>query len=212
MRVLAKTKQAFLCPVIRDLDMKNSIDPKQVTRYRVLKPLQERIGYVVLNLLMASLLFIPFSALWGANVLWQALSTGFHWVLLAFFASIYVHEALHVLGFIVFAGVSRDSTCIKMDWKNLDIQTQCGAPMTAGAYRWSALLPAIVLGVIPAFVSLIYGYGWLAIWSMLALNGATSDFLNVWVIHDFKNSDMVAMVIAPSDHNAVKNEDNAASV
>ena len=99
----------------------------------------------------------------------------------------------------VFAGAARESVQIKMDWKRIDFRTDCYVPMTARSYRWSALLPAIVLGVIPAVVSLIHGYGWLAIFAMLALNGVVHDILQVWVIRDLKHSDMVVMTVNPTD-------------
>lgn len=172
---------------------------------------QIRIGHVALNLLMVALVFIPFHALWGANVLWEVITNSMHWVLLAIFGSFYLHEALHALGFMVFAGVARKSIQIKIDWKVLKFEADCDVPMTARSYRWSALLPGIVLGVIPAVVSLIYGYGWLAIFSMLALHCAVSDVLQVWVIRDLKHSDMVALTGHPSDTVTRNNGNDVAS-
>ncbi len=191
--------------------MKTTIDPQQITRYRVLTTRQKRIGHVTLNLLLAALVFIPFHALWGANVLWDVIRNSMHWVLLAIFGSFYLHEALHALGFMIFAGVARKSIHIKMNWKIFSFETECDVPMTARSYRWSALLPGIVLGVIPAVVSLIYGYGWLAIFSMLALHCAVSDILQVWVIRDFRHSDMVALILDPTDAGPRDNSDNVAS-
>ncbi len=195
----------------KNVPMNTTIDPQQITRYRMLTTRQTRIGHVTLNLLLAALVLIPFHALWGANVLWEVITNSMHWVVLVIFGSFYVHEALHALGFMVFAGVARKSIQIKMNWKIFSFETECDIPMTARSYRWSALLHGIVLGVIPAVVSLIYGYGWLALFSMLALHCAVSDVLQVWVIRDFKSSDMVAMIVDPTDPGSGDKANNVAS-
>ena len=168
-------------------------------------------GHVVLFVITPALLFLPFAAIWGADVLWQDIRDSMLWVILATFASFYLHEALHALGFMLFGRVSRESIAIKIEWKHLNFRTDCGVPMTAQSYRWSALLPAIVLGVIPAVASLVNGYGGLAMYAMFSLMGAFSDFLQVWVIRDFGNSEMVAMVIDSPYRGALNNGDNVAS-
>jgi len=185
--------------------LKYSFDRSQISENFGLKPAQERIGHIVLMVLLLALVVAPFSALWGAEFLWQETKANFVWVIVAFFASFYVHEGLHALGFMLFGGVPREAISIRAEWKNLDVQTFCGAPVSASAFRKAALLPALVLGIIPAIVSIVYGIGWLAFWSVLALNAVTYDLLCVWVIRSLDADDMVVLTADPSIPDSVRN-------
>lgn len=191
--------------------MKQSIDQSQISSQIALTQTQNVAGQIVLTLLLAALVAVPFSILWGAGFLWQEIKASAFWVFPVFFASFYVHEWLHALGFMAFGGVPRDAISIRLDWKNFDIQTRCGAPMTAGAYRLSALLPMLAMGVIPAVLSLVYGIGWLAFWSILALSGVVSDLLQVWVIRNMNSSDRVALTIDASAEDRANSDINGSN-
>ena len=186
--------------------MKYSFDRSQISRDYGLEPTHERIGHIVLIVALALAVVVPFSTLWSAEFLWQETKASVPWVIAAFFASFYVHEGLHALGFMLFGGVPREAISIRADWKNLDVQTFCGAPVTAGAFRKAALLPALVLGVIPAIISIVYGIGWLAFWSIMAFSGVTYDLLAVWIIRSLQADVMVALTTGPSLADAVRND------
>jgi len=176
----------------------HSSKPVRTDGNLVVRPMQQKIAGIVLTAAFALAVVVPFSALWGFDLLWQDAKAYFPLVLAAFFVGIFVHEWLHAISFRIFGGVTKESISYRRQWKTLDIQTMCAAPMTAGAYRIAALMPALLMGLVPAAISLAYGIGWLAVWSVLALNSVTSDIVSVWAIRSMGNSERVFMNVDPA--------------
>jgi len=97
-------------------------------------------------------------------------------------AGIVVHELLHAGGFLLFGRAPRHAVRVGVHRRTLTPYASCSAPVPASAYRGAALLPAAILGVLPAVASLLLGWGWLAIWAALMLAVAGGDLAAVWAI------------------------------
>ena len=97
-------------------------------------------------------------------------------------AGILIHELLHAAGFLLFGRAQRDQVRIGFQRRTLTPFASCRAPVTAAAYRASALLPAAVLGGIPLLAAWITGSAALLLfgWVMLALAGG--DVAAVWAM------------------------------
>ena len=103
-------------------------------------------------------------------------------VIPVFVASILVHEALHGIGFVWFGRLPWQAVRFGFQWQALAPYAHCTAPLSAAAYRGAVLLPGVVLGVIPALISVIFGLGGLAIYGIIMLMAAGGDFVIFWVI------------------------------
>jgi hypothetical protein len=91
-------------------------------------------------------------------------------------AAIAVHEALHAAGFLLVGRVPRDSVRFGVHARTLTPFAGCAAPMAARAYRIAALLPAAVLGVVPAAWGLAAGDAAATLWGAFMLASAGGDF------------------------------------
>jgi hypothetical protein len=127
----------------------------------------------------------PFLALHGLH----ALGLGLGWLIghalllvVIFVASIALHEGLHVVGWVVFAGVPLSR--IKFGIESATPHVNASVPMQAGAYRISVALPGLILGVLPTAASWLLGSGALVLFGALMLISALGDLMILWLIRD----------------------------
>ena len=99
-------------------------------------------------------------------------------------AGTYVHELIHATSFRRIGRASKAAVGIGIHWKVLTPYAWCKDPIAAGAYRWVAVLPGILLGIVPFVVSLIVVNAWLAAWGVFFTLAASADFLVLWLIRD----------------------------
>lgn len=131
---------------------------------------------------MFSLLFI---ALWdlaayAAGLIWLAKNVFLF--LAIFFAGIVVHEGIHGLSWALLGRKPLRSIRFGVIWKVLTPYAHINEPLEVNAYRWGALLPGIITGLLPALVGLAAGNGPLLVVGLLFIIAAGGDMLIVWLI------------------------------
>jgi hypothetical protein len=132
-------------------------------------------------------------AAWGG----ASVGAGFRTVIhpLFFFpvliASIVVHEALHALGFRLVGRAPRGAVRFGFHRKTLSPFAGCRAPLGAGAYRASVLLPAAVLGFAPVAAGLAAGAAWLTLWGAFMVLTAGGDFAVLWAMRSVRPDERV---------------------
>lgn len=144
------------------------------------------IGYI--------LFFWPYRQIWGESVLANVIGVDFSdfiLILVIFFASILVHEWLHVFGFTRVGKAPKTSVKYGFSWKGLAPYAHCSAQMTTAAYRISVALPGIVLGVIPAILGIVLGVWWLTAWGTLMFAAAGGDLAVLLAIRKVPKDAMV---------------------
>lgn len=106
------------------------------------------------------------------------------WFILLYFATIFIHEALHGIGWILWTKEKRKSIYLGIMWESLTPYCHCKEPLTPGKYLFGGLLPFAVLGVG------LYGAAYLTdslflLWmSFLNILGAGGDL--AIMLHVFK--------------------------
>jgi hypothetical protein len=78
-----------------------------------------------------------------------------------------------------------------MKWKILTPYAHCKIPLKASVYRIALLLPAILLGIIPAIIAIIFGISWLLLYGILFTVLAGGDLLIFWIIRKVKSDELV---------------------
>jgi hypothetical protein len=63
--------------------------------------------------------------------------------------------------------------------------------VTARSYRWAILLPGIILGVLPALIGLILGYGMITLGGTFLFAAAGGDMAVLWAIREVESDAMV---------------------
>lgn len=148
--------------------------------------------WVVLTIPLAgALTVIPHQFLWGSG-----LANG--WIdrelflpsfamsrsarILLMLLSLGLHEGLHAVGYALFGRVPWSQIDFSVRWTHLVVYAQCNAPLSREALQKALLLPAVILGALPAAVGLTFGLGWLTFYGFLLLVLATGDFVTLWKI------------------------------
>lgn len=100
-------------------------------------------------------------------------------LMLAYIIGIVLHEGTHVLAMLVFGRVGWRSIRAGHRIREGIIYVHSTRPMTASAYRKVLLLPAILVGIIPAVIGITTGDGWLTAFGWLMTISAAGD-VAVW--------------------------------
>lgn len=114
---------------------------------------------------------------------------------IVFFATIIVgiilHELIHGLTWSLFAKKGFKSIKFGVLWKMLTPYCHCKEPLLLKHYILGAIMPAIILGFIPAIYSLIFGNVAILIFAVFFTMAAAGDFLVINLIRKEKNNSLV---------------------
>lgn len=140
---------------------------------------------IVLLIVSGVVFIVPFYLIWGSAG-WESGRSIFGfaglWLLIAFLIGVVVHELLHGITWACYAKSGWKSISFGVMWKLLTPYCHCNEPMSVKAYLAGALMPLLVLGIIPAVVSLIVGSIPLLAWGILFIAAASGDIWMSWLL------------------------------
>ena len=102
--------------------------------------------------------------------------------ILLFIIGIVVHELIHGIVFALYAERGLKSISFGILWEYLTPYCHCSEPIKLKGYIIGALMPGILIGIIPAIVSLFNGSMMLLILGVFFISAAGGDFLIVWML------------------------------
>lgn len=134
---------------------------------------------------------IPFYFIWGNNVnilemSMKILDIGSLRILLIMVFGIIIHEVIHGLTWAKFAKNGFKSIKFGILWKMITPYCHCKEPLKVKHYIIGALTPGIILGIIPAIISLFIGNIGVMIFSVFFTMAAAGDIM---VVNLLKNED-----------------------
>ena len=143
---------------------------------------------VVLLVVTAIVLLVPYILIWRGQ--WQQgevdrfLGTPVTWsvFVIGMFVGIVVHELIHGLTWACFVKDGWKSISFGVMWKMLTPYCHCNTPMRPRPYIIGALMPLIVLGIIPAIVALATGSLPLLFWGIIFISAAAGDIWMAWLL------------------------------
>lgn len=145
--------------------------------------LEANVYGLLFGLAPAGILVLVFYFIWRGQEVGGG-SFSFLYTLLLLAAGIIVHELLHGVGWIVFAGVSREDVHFGVKWKLLTPYAHSSARMPLRGYRWAGFLPGLVLGLIPAVLGIVTGSVPLLGFGVIFTVAAGGDFLILWMLRN----------------------------
>jgi hypothetical protein len=107
---------------------------------------------------------------------------GILWMLIILLAGIILHELIHGLTFLLFCKNGLRSIEFGIMWQYLAPYCHCKEPLPIRPYIIGALMPAIVLGFIPAGIGLITGKFIALVFGMIFSIAAGGDLLIVYLL------------------------------
>lgn len=135
---------------------------------------------LVITIAAAILFGIPFYFIWRPEFSFS-LQQSFLFLLL-FVAGIVIHELIHGFFFGLFAKKGFKSIRFGVMWKMLTPYCHCKEPLKIKHYFLGALMPALLLGIIPAVISLFNGSGLMLLFGIIYTGAAAGDFMIVWIL------------------------------
>jgi hypothetical protein len=146
--------------------------------------------YTIIGILPVMLpIVLLFSGLWGGDAIiagYTRIMQSIFWFLLAVIIGVVIHEYIHKIGWAVFGKKPFSVIKFGFQWKTLTPYAHCTEPMEVNGYRWGAILPGLLLGVLPILIAILNGNGTLFIYGLLFLFAAGGDFLILWLIRNVK--------------------------
>lgn len=103
-------------------------------------------------------------------------------LLLAFLALIVIHELTHGAGWAIFAEHGSRDIEFGFMKQYLTPYCTCLVPLTKGQYIFGALLPCVLLGVVPMIAAILLGSLPLLFLGIVMTDSAAGDMLIVWKI------------------------------
>jgi hypothetical protein len=140
---------------------------------------------VIIAPFVTAFFLVPHILLWGIDGLLGWLTGSVLPGILAMpmlAVSLYLHELLHGLGFILAGKAPRSDIRLGFSRKALSPYIHCPIPVSASAYRVSLLLPGLLLGIVPALAGTVFGIGWLTLYGMLMAVAALGDAQIAWLM------------------------------
>jgi hypothetical protein len=133
---------------------------------------------------IVALLAWAFAALWGAAPLVRGVYALLEpTVLVAVVVpGVLAHELIHALAWSIFARRPLRAIRIGFHWRGVSPYAHPREPMLVGPYRAGAIMPAVVLGFVPAGLAIAQGQPLLMAWGLLFVLAAGGDFVVLWLI------------------------------
>ncbi|MGL5786418.1 MAG: DUF3267 domain-containing protein [Bacteroidales bacterium] len=149
----------------------------------------------------ATLLFgLPYYIIWGSSSGRFRLNRGIASesdifeilpFIVFFILGIILHELIHGITWAVYARSGFKSIRFGVLWKSLTPYCHCKESLSVKHYITGAIMPAIILGLIPGIISIIIGSSDLLILSIVFMVAGSGDFLIIYALRKEKSSDYV---------------------
>lgn len=101
---------------------------------------------------------------------------------LALVAGVFLHEAIHALGWSWFGHLRRTSIQLGFQIRTLTPYAHAKEAMPASGYRAGTVLPAILLGALPFAVGTVLRSPGIALFGIVMTFGAGGDLLILWLM------------------------------
>jgi hypothetical protein len=106
-------------------------------------------------------------------------------------AGIVLHELIHGITWSFYAKEGFKSIKFGVLWKSLTPYCHCKEPLTISKYIVGGIMPAVVLGFIPFFISLAVGKMAVLLFAIFFTSAAAGDFMIIYSLRKEKRNDLV---------------------
>ncbi len=154
-----------------------------------------------MSMAKANLVLIPFMGVTYLIMLgiiylvWGTVdSNGFFdspWFWVLFIGGVLVHEMIHGITWMIAGKIPSKEIKYGIAWKTLTPFAHSKIPMTKNAYQIGAVMPALLLGILPFLLGIISGNIGMAYFGTLFTIMASGDALVLWMIRDVEDNQLI---------------------
>jgi hypothetical protein len=144
---------------------------------------------------------IPYFFLWSGGISSNNFTELFHtpsfqfggsvMVVVYLFGGIVVHELIHGITWSLFTKQGYKSIKFGVMWKMLTPYCHCKEALQINHYILGAIIPAILLGLLPAIVAILTGHFGMLLFAIFFTMAACGDFLVINLLKKEKMTDLV---------------------
>ena len=147
---------------------------------------------IVIMVVAAVVFLVPFFMIWGRST-HCVVGTSLQWLIafIALFFGIVVHELIHGATWSCFAKRGWQSISFGVMWKLLTPYCHCDEPLPIRGYMMGAMMPCILLGIVPSIVALCIGSLPLLVWGIFFIAAAAGDIWMAWLLTKEKSDSMI---------------------
>ncbi len=174
---------------------KNMSHPDFNSRENYSFSIEEAVRFTWKILFISLLLFaVPYCLLHGITKMWQEFIDfifKLHITLPVLIAGIFAHESLHAATFLFGQNIGCKDVKFGFSKKALSPYVNLKKPVKAILYKIGALVPLVVLGILPSVLSLVYGWGFALYFGIIFIFGAGADIFTVIKLKNISNTQWV---------------------
>ena len=166
-------------------DMKTIENIDEKGRKVTIDLLKVNIFAVAIMIVAAIVLIVPFFLIWGGRKpTMELIGSPTQWAILAMtsIVGIVLHELIHGITWTFYAPSGWKSISFGVMWKMLTPYCHCDEPMHISGYMMGAMMPCVVLGIIPSIVAMFIGYLPLLAWGVFFISAAAGDIWMTWLL------------------------------
>ena len=134
---------------------------------------------------------LPYYFIWHGNI-FHALSSSWWIFLLSLPVGIILHEGLHGITWAIFAKGGFRSIKFGIKWEYFTPYCHCDKPLRVWQYFLGAVMPLVVMGIIPWILGTIIGNELVVFFAMFYTWAAGGDIQAIWVMRRFSANDLVS--------------------
>lgn len=142
---------------------------------------------MVWTLILVLAIGVPYWFIWGIS---DFEITSILIVFVVYILFIFLHELLHLFGYIFIGKAKTTQVKLGIIWKYLMPYAHCKIPMKITHYKISILLP-FILGIVPLMFAFLYGNGFWFVIGFLMSTGSLGDFLILWMLKGYPKETLV---------------------
>lgn len=157
--------------------------------------------FAIVMMIPVALIFgLPYYLIWGFGFnpsLFQGFAKFFSpglmglGVLILLILSIILHELIHGIVWSRYTSNGFKSIRFGVLWNMLTPYCHCREPLKVKEYVIGALMPALILGVIPGLISIVIGNPVLLIFGIIFTIAASGDFMIIYLLKNENRDDYV---------------------
>ncbi len=139
---------------------------------------------VVILAVSSIVLLIPFFFIWEDTPTENLVGSPIEWIVffVTLFIGIVVHELLHGITWAHYAKSGWKSISFGVIWKMLAPYCHCDEPMHIQGYMMGAMMPCIILGIVPSIIAIVIGSLPLLLWGIIFIGAAAGDIWTAWLL------------------------------
>lgn len=112
-------------------------------------------------------------------------------LIVAITIGVFIHELLHGLGWAIFAKKRWKSISFGIKWEYLTPYCHCNEALRRNQFLVGAILPLLILGLLPVFISFFTGSFKLWLYGFFFTVAAGGDIIAIWMLRKVSREQMV---------------------